>query len=51
MLVIDWDNVYGFDFRCIKELALIEPLVDVVESNQVITAPCVIKVFDFISQV
>jgi len=30
-----WDNVYGFNMSCIKKLALQEPLVDVVESNQV----------------
>jgi protein arginine N-methyltransferase 1 len=24
-----WDNVYGFDMSCIKELAIIEPLVDI----------------------
>ena len=23
-----WDNVYGFDMRCIKALAMQEPLVD-----------------------
>jgi len=30
-----WDNVYGFNMSCIKRLALQEPLVDVVEANQV----------------
>lgn len=32
-----WDNISGFDFRTIKRLALLEPLVDVVEPRQVMT--------------
>eukprot|EP01084_Bolivina_argentea_P026777 49802_1 len=32
-----WDNVYGFDFSAIKEIALMEPLVDAVEGNAVIS--------------
>jgi len=34
-----WDNVYGFDFSCIKELALTEPLVDNVPTDGIITHP------------
>ncbi len=30
-----WDNVYGFDMSCIKELALMEPLVDVCDPKQI----------------
>lgn len=30
-----WDNVYGFDMRCIKALAMQEPLVDTVDPDQV----------------
>ena len=30
-----WDNVYGFDFSAIKKLAMQEPLVDVVDHEQV----------------
>lgn len=30
-----WDNVYGFDMSCIKELALVEPLVDCCDAEQV----------------
>jgi len=26
-----WDNVYGFDMRALKEVALAEPAVDVVD--------------------
>ncbi|TFY75192.1 hypothetical protein EWM64_g8820 [Hericium alpestre] len=38
-----WDNVYGFDYSCIKDIALREPLVDTVELKSVVTDPCVIK--------
>ena len=39
-----WDNVYGFDYSFIKEIALREPLVDTVELKAVVTDPCLIKV-------
>jgi protein arginine N-methyltransferase 1 len=32
-----WDNVYGFDMSCIKEIALLEPLVDCVEEASVVS--------------
>jgi len=32
-----WDNVYGFDMSCIKQMAIQEPLVDTVDNNQVMT--------------
>jgi protein arginine N-methyltransferase 1 len=32
-----WDDVYGFKMSCIKELALLEPLVDVADSKQIMT--------------
>mmetsp|Transcript_7425 Transcript_7425/g.8397 ORF Transcript_7425/g.8397 Transcript_7425/m.8397 type:complete len:357 (+) Transcript_7425:22-1092(+) len=32
-----WDDVYGFDMSCIKELALVEPLVDMCEASQVMS--------------
>jgi type I protein arginine methyltransferase len=32
-----WDDVYGFDMSAIKDLALLEPLVDVVEAKTVVT--------------
>ena len=38
-----WDNVYGFDYSCIKDIALREPLVDTVELKSVVTDPCSIK--------
>jgi hypothetical protein len=39
-----WDNVYGFDYSCIKEIALREPLVDTVDLKAVVTKPCQILV-------
>lgn len=39
-----WNNVYGFDFSCIKDIALREPLVDTVELKAVVTNPYAIKV-------
>ncbi|KAI0342177.1 protein arginine n-methyltransferase [Trametopsis cervina] len=38
-----WDNVYGFDYSCIKDIALREPLVDTVDLKAVVTDPCLIK--------
>ncbi|KAK8817411.1 protein arginine N-methyltransferase [Blastocystis sp. ATCC 50177/Nand II] len=37
-----WDNVYGFKMNTIKEIALFEPLVDVVPDTQPITDSCCI---------
>lgn len=41
-----WDNVYGFDMRCIKSLAMAEPLVDTVEPNQVCSSTALLRTFD-----
>ncbi|KDN41666.1 putative HMT1-hnRNP arginine N-methyltransferase [Tilletiaria anomala UBC 951] len=38
-----WNDVYGFDYSCIKEIALREPLVDTVELRSVVCDPCAIK--------
>ena len=38
-----WDNVYGFDYSCIKDIALREPLFDTVELKAVVTDPCLVK--------
>jgi protein arginine N-methyltransferase 1 len=35
-----WDDVYGFDYSPIKQIALREPLVDIVEFKAVVTDPC-----------
>lgn len=39
-----WENVYGFDMSCIKEVAIKEPLVDVVDPKQLVSSSCLIKV-------
>jgi len=41
-----WDDVYGFDYSCIKDIALREPLVDTVELKAVVTNPYAIKHID-----
>ncbi|TIB28893.1 hypothetical protein E3P86_03780 [Wallemia ichthyophaga] len=38
-----WDDVYGFDYSCIKDIALREPLVDCVDLKNVVTNPTPIK--------
>ncbi|KAF8971201.1 putative arginine methyltransferase [Flammula alnicola] len=44
-----WDNVYGFDYSCIKDIALREPLVDTVEMKAVVTDPCLVKHIDLLT--
>lgn len=39
-----WESVYGFDYSCIKDIALKEPLVDTVELKAVVSEPCKFKV-------
>jgi len=41
-----WDNVYGFDMSCIRNVAVHEPLVDVVEAKQVVGTQCLVKEVD-----
>jgi protein arginine N-methyltransferase 1 len=41
-----WDQVYGFDYKCMKDIALREPLVDTVKSHQVITSSGIFKEID-----
>ncbi|KAJ5083701.1 hypothetical protein N7456_013128 [Penicillium angulare] len=41
-----WDNVYGFDYSPMKDIALTEPLVDTVEMKALVTDPCPIITFD-----
>jgi len=38
-----WDEVYGFNMSCIKEVAIKEPLVDVVDPKQVVTNCCLLR--------
>jgi len=41
-----WDNVYGFDMSCIRKVAITEPLVDVVDANQIVSNVCLLKEVD-----
>jgi protein arginine N-methyltransferase 1 len=41
-----WDNVYGFNMASIRKVAISEPLVDVVDANQVVTNSCLLKEVD-----
>uniref|UniRef100_A0A3Q3X3L3 type I protein arginine methyltransferase n=1 Tax=Mola mola TaxID=94237 RepID=A0A3Q3X3L3_MOLML len=41
-----WENVYGFDMTCIRNVAMKEPLVDLVDPKQVVTNSCLIKEVD-----
>jgi type I protein arginine methyltransferase len=41
-----WSDVYGFDFSPVRQLALEEPLVDVVSPDQVVTPSVCIKRLD-----
>ncbi|CAD5179044.1 probable protein arginine N-methyltransferase 1 [Musa acuminata AAA Group] len=41
-----WNNVYGFDMSCIKKQAMIEPLVDTVDQNQIVTNCQLLKTMD-----
>lgn len=42
--LLGWENVYGFDMTCIRNVAMMEPLVDIVDPKQVVTNSCLIKV-------
>lgn len=41
-----WSSVYGFNMTSIRDTALQEPLVDVVEPQQVVTSPCMLREVD-----
>nr|ACU24230.1 unknown [Glycine max] len=41
-----WNNVYGFDMSCIKKQAIMEPLVDTVDQNQIATNCQLLKTMD-----
>ncbi|DAA78255.1 TPA_exp: Uncharacterized protein A8136_4231 [Trichophyton benhamiae CBS 112371] len=41
-----WDNVYGFDYSAMKDVALTEPLVDTVELKALVSDPCAIVTLD-----
>lgn len=41
-----WNNVYGFNMRVIRDLAMLEPLVDTVQQEAVITDHCTLWTCD-----
>mmetsp|Transcript_4058 Transcript_4058/g.6261 ORF Transcript_4058/g.6261 Transcript_4058/m.6261 type:complete len:391 (+) Transcript_4058:50-1222(+) len=41
-----WDNVWGFDMSCVKKVAMMEPLVDFVDQEAMVSQPCPIKNID-----
>ncbi|XP_051150619.1 protein arginine N-methyltransferase 1.1-like [Andrographis paniculata] len=41
-----WNNVYGFDMSCIRKQSIMEPLVDTVEQNQIVTNCQLLKTMD-----
>nr|QEG03105.1 putative arginine N-methyltransferase 1 isoform X1 [Cymbidium ensifolium] len=41
-----WNNVYSFDMSCIKKQAMMEPLVDTVDQNQIVTNCLLLKTMD-----
>ena len=41
-----WDNIYGFDYKPMKDSALSEPLVDTVEMKALVTDPCPVFTID-----
>jgi protein arginine N-methyltransferase 1 len=41
-----WNNVYGFDMSCIRKQSIMEPLVDTVDQNQIVTNSHLLKTMD-----
>nr|CAD1829848.1 unnamed protein product [Ananas comosus var. bracteatus] len=41
-----WNSVYGFDMSCIRKQAVMEPLVDTVDQNQIVTNCQLLKTMD-----
>ncbi|KAG1474185.1 hypothetical protein G6F56_000504 [Rhizopus delemar] len=41
-----WDNVYGFDYSSLKSIVVKEPLVDIVDSRNVVSTACAFKEID-----
>ena len=41
-----WNSVYGFDMSYIKKEAMLEPLVDIVDQNQIVTGSQLLKTMD-----
>ncbi|RZC51614.1 hypothetical protein C5167_020044 [Papaver somniferum] len=43
-----WNDVYGFDMKCIKKQSIMEPLVDTVDQNQIVTNYQLLKTMDIL---
>ncbi|MCL7037862.1 hypothetical protein MKW94_016732 [Papaver nudicaule] len=43
-----WNDVYGFDMKCIKKQSIMEPLVDTVDQNQIVTNSQLLKTMDIL---
>lgn len=41
-----WNSVYGFDMSCIRDVAMLEPLVDTVNAEAVVTDACALLTID-----
>jgi protein arginine N-methyltransferase 1 len=41
-----WDNVYGFNMSCMRNVAISEPLVDSIDANHVISNHCLVREVD-----
>jgi len=41
-----WEDVYGFNMKCIQEMALKEPLVDIVAGESINSSTCIFKEID-----
>lgn len=41
-----WNSVYGFDMSCIRKQAMMEPIVDTVDQNQIVTNCQLLKTMD-----
>lgn len=44
-----WDDVYGFDMSRIKAMAMLEPLVDNVDPEQIASHPSTVKTIDILT--
>jgi len=44
-----WENIYGFDFTTLRDIAIQEPVVDTVESSAVVTNSVPIKSLDLLT--
>jgi hypothetical protein len=44
-----WNNVYGFDMSCIRDVAITEPLVDLIDPKQIVTNSSLLKDIDLLT--